>query len=835
MNLLGALTGEATFKIDAMTDPTSLVVDTPNLRIETPNEPVRVQADGKASLNAEGQLTMSVDAPDFLQAGGAKLGLDTEVRASHLMTGGNVKFDGDVKTDLNIEKGGIKGVVRPEEGVELDVRLQEGGRVSADAKLQGDGPSIQATGGNAAWMLRVDTEGLDIPAAQVSTDSSTHVVTSGTTNFALDKNNSFTTEKGDMQIRLTGDDLQVQMGDLRAKLEGGTELVLNASDVATNDGSVGKAKGDMNMELNLGPSIPSFKQDLTYEIHDNLLRTNRGDLQNPFISTDMMGNPNVELMAQPAVGSLSSTAMRERIAEITGAPVRKNNATELIVDGADSMKRTLDMINGAGKGDTLFAQALIFKDDATGTELAEAYAAAAKRGADVNVIIDALGNVTGLDDIIEGKNIYKTMRDAGVEVKLYNNIGAEAFKSLVDIAKARDELPDLNSFEQLVESPAKAVNVLSAFFKAGQGNIPGLPKDVQTQVADALVKLHSALGSSEPLDLGAINTDNVLDSKEMMYIAKQMETLNHRWHEKYRGVVKANGESELITGGRNFGDMYLKKGGDFYTEAGRKRPVWRDIDVHVKGQAAHDAMRQFNDNWETVTGKRFEEPPMPTGDLANKGTSDVQMIQHRPRIDKDHNILHAKVELLKSMGPGDTYYIQNAYFLPTESLTHLKDAMIDAAQRGVNIVISTNSENTTDAPQINHAAIYEYRDLLEKGEGNIKIFERKVEDPLPGHTDGARCIHSKYEAFISKDPETGKEQSVVAVTSYNNDNRSGALNSEAMCLVYDDEKLAKDAVNTIVGDTQPDVAVELKADDVKAQEIPDEMRSLLTSIFSPLL
>ena len=54
---------------------------------------------------------------------------------------------------------------------------------------------------------------------------------------------------------------------------------------------------------------------------------------------------------------------------------------------------------------------------------------------------------------------------------------------------------------------------------------------------------------------------------------------------------------------------------------------------------------------------------------------------------------------------GEKAYIANAYFLTTAGLESYMQALMDAAQRGVDVRVVTNSAGTTDLPQINQAAM----------------------------------------------------------------------------------------------------------------------------------
>jgi phosphatidylserine/phosphatidylglycerophosphate/cardiolipin synthase-like enzyme len=72
-------------------------------------------------------------------------------------------------------------------------------------------------------------------------------------------------------------------------------------------------------------------------------------------------------------------------------------------------------------------------------------------------------------------------------------------------------------------------------------------------------------------------------------------------------------------------------------------------------------------------------------------------------------------------------------------------------------------------PQMNQAAIPVYREMLASG---VRIFERT----------GDRTMHQKVAMFGGN---------TVAVGSWNADNRSASLNSEALAVAYSDKMASR--------------------------------------------
>ena len=94
-------------------------------------------------------------------------------------------------------------------------------------------------------------------------------------------------------------------------------------------------------------------------------------------------------------------------------------------------------------------QTLIFKEDESGMATAEALVRAAKRGVDVRVVIDALGNLETLDHLIDGRPLYQYLRENGVKLELYNHPSAQGLGSLVNALDRIDALSAVKSPDDL--------------------------------------------------------------------------------------------------------------------------------------------------------------------------------------------------------------------------------------------------------------------------------------------------------------------------------------------------------------------------------------------------
>ena len=289
---------------------------------------------------------------------------------------------------------------------------------------------------------------------------------------------------------------------------------------------------------------------------------------------------------------------------------------------------------------------------------------------------------------------------------------------------------------------------------------------------------------------------------------KLIAEMNHRWHEKSM-VIDGH---EAVLGGMNICDEYMLGGtGRTIRTMGEQREAWRDTDIYVAGPAAGDTHGYFAKNWEYLTGERISAPITPPMERSGH-QSKVQIVSHHPRIEGDHNITNVMIENLKALASGEIAYIENSYFLPTGALQPYKEAMIDAAKRGVDVRILTNSATTTDLSEINAAAVFPYREILKAG---ARIFERI----------GERTLHSKMCVF-------GDKTSVIG--SWNADNRSASLNSEIVAITYDQE-LAAQLRATIEKDMASNVAVEIQLNDLEALPWETEIRNSAVSVLSSFM
>jgi cardiolipin synthase len=238
--------------------------------------------------------------------------------------------------------------------------------------------------------------------------------------------------------------------------------------------------------------------------------------------------------------------------------------------------------------------------------------------------------------------------------------------------------------------------------------------------------------------------------------------LNHRWHEKHL-IVDGR---VAITGGMNIADEYALGGSgrQVISRGANATEPWRDVDVRIEGSAVEDEQRSFLRNWgllgkpAPVDATLFPRSPLVVG------ASEVRVVQqHSAGEPPDDHVL--KLYLHTIAAARESITIENAYFVPPPEL---REALADAARRGVRVRVLTNSKESSDMGFVVDAARYFYDDLLKAG---VEIWEKR------GGT-----LHAKTASFDGQ---------FSIVGSYNLNGRSAGCDTECAVAIRDDATAAK--------------------------------------------
>lgn len=194
----------------------------------------------------------------------------------------------------------------------------------------------------------------------------------------------------------------------------------------------------------------------------------------------------------------------------------------------------------------------------------------------------------------------------------------------------------------------------------------------------------------------------------------QFWDLNDRWHEKHLIVD----QEVSIEGGMNIANEYALGGSGrlVLSRSEKAEEPWRDVDVRLTGPVVQDTVNAFRRNWESLTGEVIALSNHPRTWTEAAGTTPVRFIQHRPDEEGDQNTRNAHLQSIRSAQ--DSITIENAYFLPPSDL---RNALINAAHRGVKVRVMTNSRESNDIGIVSDAARYFYDDLVAAG---VEIYEK---------------------------------------------------------------------------------------------------------------
>jgi len=293
---------------------------------------------------------------------------------------------------------------------------------------------------------------------------------------------------------------------------------------------------------------------------------------------------------------------------------------------------------------------------------------------------------------------------------------------------------------------------------------------------------------------------------------KDPEAPNHRYHEKMWIVDGETKRGAAVVGGLNIANEYFRVDpsdvGDF----------WRDQDVVVKGSIVADMVAAFDRNYEHFLEIKASRGALNTDvywqstrnfldefgklSVSYSTRSDlVERVNAMARVDLRLDYAEARSRFFQNRPRLGEAYIQqayrklidnaereviicNAYFIPSADFV---EAVMAAVERGVRVIILTNSPETNDLPELTMVGRSYYKNILslngrasvEQTGGSVQIWEwhgRRYDQAR--QTQGT--IHAKYAVF---------DRRYSLVGSYNLDPRSEKLNSET-AVVFESDSLS---------------------------------------------
>jgi phosphatidylserine/phosphatidylglycerophosphate/cardiolipin synthase-like enzyme len=486
---------------------------------------------------------------------------------------------------------------------------------------------------------------------------------------------------------LTIKNINVSPGE--APNDGGASVQLRAGVFTPHDGArVASVEVDLT-SLN-GPAAYPLAPDPAHvlaETNDGVyqatlsvpLLTDAGVHELPLLAQDSAGNSGrgratfKVVYRRPAyAGGLLAPASGEVLARLGGRPIVGGNRIETLVDGDAAMQRRLELIAGAQR--QINVMTYIMADEGLSGKLVRTLLDKAGAGVEVNVLLNA-------DTQLPSSPI-------GTVRMKFNRLllDLQALGRKWETRKQRGEKENewLKSLTDL-DQDARGVNLIlfNAQLLREAGVIPARPNTT----AHWLQRLQRAKRGAEDNErTTAFRGPGGLPAWPL---------LDYATHEK---ILVADGERAIV-GGRN---------------------PWLDLDLDLAGplvaQIQQGFLRGFSELAVLVEGAR--PPTMLFGANAPAGEVSAQFVQSRPWMGEYH-ALHSLLTAIQMARR--SLYISSQYVILPDSL--LRDALLEAAERGVDVRILTNSQAT--AQEVGFAASYYislnyFADLLAAG---IRLYE----------------------------------------------------------------------------------------------------------------
>ena len=229
---------------------------------------------------------------------------------------------------------------------------------------------------------------------------------------------------------------------------------------------------------------------------------------------------------------------------------------------------------------------------------------------------------------------------------------------------------------------------------------------------------------------------------------------------------------------------------------------FRDISARVEGPVVAQLQSAFAENWIEETG---EVPAGPTifPELDPVGSMKAHVVWTSPAGSP------STLKLLHYMAihaANKSITIQNPYFLPDPDA---RDALLDAAKRGVVVRIMIPATEASDSQMVQHASHHHYGTLLK---GGVRLFD--------------------YEKTLLHQKVIVVDGCWAAVGSTNFDDRSFEVNDEVALVVYD-EDFARQLEETFERDLEH--AVEMHFEPWKNRPVLHKLRDFASFLVNEQL
>ena len=344
-----------------------------------------------------------------------------------------------------------------------------------------------------------------------------------------------------------------------------------------------------------------------------------------------------------------------------------------------------------------------------------------------------------------------------------------------------------------IENARKSINYET--FLSRRGELTRRMTDIMCRKAEQGVQVRMMLDGTGGRHFGHRDLKRLRKSggqarKYHPFRLSNLGLLNNRDHRK---LVIIDGRIGYI-GGHCLTDNWLGDAED--------KEHFRDVSVRVEGPVVAQLQSAFAENWIEETGQ------VPAGDaffphLESAGEIDAHLVWLSPAGSP------SAVKLLHYMAihaARKSITIQNPYFLPDPDA---RDALVDAARRGVDVRIMIPATEATDAPTVQHASHHHYGTLLS---GGVKLYDYH-----------RTLLHQKVMVI---------DGALSAIGSTNFDDRSFELNDEASLVIHD-RRIAAELERVFEEDMKDATAVDLES--WKRRPVGHKLLDFFTFLFNEQL
>jgi len=503
--------------------------------------------------------------------------------------------------------------------------------------------------------------------------------------------------------------------------------------------------GPANQPLQLDPKhtlADSAEGD--YNVHlDVPLLADPGQYDLPVSARDSdggVGKKKVHLQVdyqRPSyTDGLSEPENREAIARLVERPVVEGNWIEVLVDGWEAFERRLQLIEAANTQINL--ELYYLSDEGQSRRLYQALLDKAGSGVEVNVI---LNSDTQLANTPMG-----TLR-----LRFHN--------LLLDLQSIGQKLEERR---QQKEAERDWLQMLSDFGQGKRGiNMILFSGQMLRDQGD----LHQHPGHSQAVWLQKIRRDK-RQEEESDWLSSfrgpgglpALPLLDYAVHEK---ILVVDGEKAIV-GGRNIEDPYFQH--------------WIDEDLYLEGPIVEQIQRGFLRNFvEFAQGIDNVKPATELiGDVAPRGDTPALFVQSRPWR-RDYDTMQALITAIQMAQ--HRIYASSQYVILPDVL--LRDALFDAAARGLDIRILTNSHQTCQEVGFStgyYISLNYFAELLNAG---IKLYEISGSN----QPDAPQPYYHAKEFLIDGE--------MTAIGSFNLSIRSCYIESENLVFCFDKKLTAQ--------------------------------------------